>query len=585
MTACLAGITLAGAGAILASAVWQQVSAADMAGRAATAEAEAAAAALGMLATRTVEDGNLQRLGQDAAALARRLGAEEATVELADGQVLFDLRGRQASAQEIPQTWTTLPATGGAPPRAGLVTQRVSVPQRGDVLITVAMPDLNHWFAVDEMALPGGAAAALLAVCGWLFVRASRLARPLRHIAEALNAAAAGERCSAALGVSDQWGAAAEAWNSLLADRECLREELLNELSLQVSGAGAGDSLAQRACDTLPSGLLLLDSAGSVQYANGAAAMLLGVSREEVVSRPLPEVLGDEAVCDQIETVLTGGSRRRVTCEGERCLGDNRSVVRFTAMRMGHDDGEAVMVIVEDVTQQRAADAARDAFVAQATHELRTPLTNIRLYLEMLLEGEADAAEQERSLNVISQESRRLERMVGDMLSVAEIEAGSLKMHVDDVRLDQLLAELENDYQAQAAEARITLAFDLPPKLPVLRGDRDKIALCLHNLIANALKYTPAGGQVVVTAEDREDAFSVRVSDTGLGIAAEERERIFQKFYRAKDERIATVTGTGLGLALARDVARLHGGDITVDSEVNRGSTFTMTIPVTARAA
>ena len=243
------------------------------------------------------------------------------------------------------------------------------------------------------------------------------------------------------------------------------------------------------------------------------------------------------------------------------------------------------MVIVEDVTQQRAADAARDAFVAQATHELRTPLTNIRLYLEMLLEGEADAAEQERSLNVISQESRRLERMVGDMLSVAEIEAGSLKMHVDDVRLDQLLAELENDYQAQAAEARITLAFDLPPKLPVLRGDRDKIALCLHNLIANALKYTPAGGQVVVTAEDREDAFSVRVSDTGLGIAAEERERIFQKFYRAKDERIATVTGTGLGLALAREVARLHGGDITVDSEVNRGSTFTMTIPVTARAA
>src|SRR5690606_17948286 len=121
------------------------------------------------------------------------------------------------------------------------------------------------------------AAAALLAVCGWLFVRASRLARPLRHIAEALNAAAAGERCSAALSVSDQWGAAAEAWNSLLADRERLREELLNELSLQVSGAGAGDSLAQRACDTLPSGLLLLDSAGSVQYANGAAAMLLGV--------------------------------------------------------------------------------------------------------------------------------------------------------------------------------------------------------------------------------------------------------------------------------------------------------------------
>src|SRR5690606_11727380 len=134
---------------------------------------------------------------------------------------------------------------------------------------------------------------------GWLAVRALRLALPLRHISEALAAAAAGERCIDALGVSERWGAAAAAWNVLLADRERLRGEVLDELMTEVSGAGAGDSLAQRACDTFPSGVLLLDGAGTVRYANGAAAMLLGASREELAGRPLPEVLDAGSVCDQ----------------------------------------------------------------------------------------------------------------------------------------------------------------------------------------------------------------------------------------------------------------------------------------------
>jgi PAS domain S-box-containing protein len=572
-------------GAIGAAAAWQQASFARQAAEAATERADAAAVVLGALAARTVEDGALAALQKDATALARRLGAEETTIELSDGQVLFDLRGQRQSVQEVPKTWTSLPAADPTALRSGSAVQRLTVPGRGDVLVSVALPAQGRAFDLGELSVPAGLAGLLIAVTGGLFVRALRLARPLRQISGALAAAAAGERCTDALSVNERWGASAEGWNALLADRERMRGELLDELSTQVSGAGAGDSLAQRACDTLPIGLLLLDGVGGVRYGNGAAAMLLGVAREAMAGRSLADVLSDPGACEQISAVLPGGSRRRAACEGERRVGDNRSILRFTAMRMGHEDGDAVMVIVEDVTQQRTADAARDAFVAQATHELRTPLTNIRLYLEMLQEGESDAAEQERSLNVISQESRRLERMVGDMLSVAEIEAGSLKMRMDDVRLEQLLAELEGDYRAQAADANITLTFDLPPKLPVIRGDRDKIALLLHNLIANALKYTPAGGVVVVTAEDHEESFVARVSDTGLGIAPDERERIFQKFYRSKDDRIAGIPGTGLGLALARDVARLHGGDITVESEVGRGSTFTVSIPVKAKAA
>jgi signal transduction histidine kinase len=253
------------------------------------------------------------------------------------------------------------------------------------------------------------------------------------------------------------------------------------------------------------------------------------------------------------------------------------------------EDAAAALVFIEDITQQRIADDARNSFVAQATHELRTPLTNIRLYVEQAIEAgheeTPDPAARAKALDVINQESRRLERSVADMLSVSEIEAGSFKLRAGDVRLENLFDDLKAEYEPQAAEKKIKLTLRLPPKLPVIKGDRDKIVLALHNLLGNAVKYTPEGGRVEVRVEVENDTVKVSVADTGIGISPEETDLIFEKFYRAKDQRVATITGTGLGLALAREVVRLHGGDITVQSEVDKGSTFTMTIPTLAEAA
>jgi two-component system phosphate regulon sensor histidine kinase PhoR len=181
---------------------------------------------------------------------------------------------------------------------------------------------------------------------------------------------------------------------------------------------------------------------------------------------------------------------------------------------------------------------------------------------------------------VIGQEARRLERIVSDMLSVSEIEAGSLKLYPEDVRLDALFEDIKNDFQVQAKDKEIALVFELPPKLPVIRGDRDKIVLALHNLVGNALKYTPAGGQVRVQVEVDGGGVNVSVIDNGIGIKPEETEMIFEKFYRAKDKRLSGITGSGLGLTLARQVVRLHGGDISVRSQLDKGSTFTMSLPM-----
>jgi signal transduction histidine kinase len=250
------------------------------------------------------------------------------------------------------------------------------------------------------------------------------------------------------------------------------------------------------------------------------------------------------------------------------------------------DTSASVVVMIEDVTQQRVADEARNSFVAQATHELRTPLTNIRLYIEQAIEvGDADPAMRSKCLDVINSESRRLERIVGDMLSVSEMEAGSFKLREGDVRLETVFEELKTDFGPQAQEKHQDLKFELPPKLPAIKGDRDKIVLALHNLIGNALKYTPENGKVTVHVEVDARRMVVEVTDTGIGINPEETELIFEKFYRAKDKRVSDITGTGLGLALAREVVRLHGGDISVRSELNKGSTFTLSVPTASEAA
>ena len=244
------------------------------------------------------------------------------------------------------------------------------------------------------------------------------------------------------------------------------------------------------------------------------------------------------------------------------------------------------MIVIEDVTQQKIATKSRDTFINRVTHELRTPLTNILMYAETAMEdGITDAGSIENSLNVINQEALRLNRIVSDMLSVAEIEAGTHEIKRDDLSLIPLIQQVANDHRAAAERKNIRLDLGLPPKMPVIQADRDKVALAVHNLVGNAIKYTPENGRIAIDVDCTDEQLSVTVSDSGIGIREDEIPRVFEQFYRAKDERVSAITGSGLGLSLARDVVRLHGGDITVESEINKGSRFAMTLPIRVRAA
>jgi len=522
------------------------------------------------------------------------------------GEVLADANPSLINVQKLPATWAGVPAAPQARAETGAVavSYPLNIPGRGLARLEISAgfndPFAIYWQTLAGLGVIGSASLSALLI---LYRRLRRRLIAFGAVRESLLAMAAGESDAAALAVDRELGPEARAWNEMLTDREKMRRQSIAERAKEVLGArrsAKGD--LDIVFDAMSQGLLLVDDKMSVKQANGAAAVFLQAKRDKIQGAALATVIQQAEVLEAVRAVIAGSLRRKTTIEVEQTSqvpvepgavppqdpGNPTSpgVLRFTIRPVRRDDSASAMILIEDITQQRVAEESRNAFVAQATHELRTPLTNIRLYVETAIdEGDKDPALRGKCLNVINHETRRLERIVGEMLSVAEIEAGSIQIKRDDIRLDALFEELKADYASQAADKSIALNFDLPPKLPVIQGDRDKLNLALHNLLGNALKYTPDGGEVTLSVEATDKQLVVSVRDTGIGISPDDADRIFDRFYRAKDPRVSKVTGSGLGLTLAREVVRLHGGDITVQSQLDKGSTFTLTVPTVAEAA
>ncbi len=510
-------------------------------------------------------------------------------IVMPDGQIVADADPSRITLQKLPATWVgsgNEAAVATLTDRDAAASYPLLIGNRGTATLELAGAiEYPIWLqsqAQTGLTLIG--AASLMAVLLVYRTTRSRL-RSLSAIRESLLAMQGGEDNENALSLNPTYGKEADAWNRLLADRsELRRQALLDKTRETLVGRGGAD--LRGACDAISQGMVLVDERMTVRYANGAAATFLQAQRELIIGAAAGQFLRDPNILGALTEAATGQTRRRSTIEVETQTDEGKGILRYHVRPVRKDDSAAAMILIEDVTQQRVADESRNQFVAQATHELRTPLTNIRLYVETALEeGENDPMLRAKALNVINQESARLERIVDDMLKVAEMEAGSLKLANDDVHLDTILAELLHDYEAQAREKSIALAFNLAPKLPIIQADRDKLQLAMHNLVGNALKYTPNGGRVAVNVDIADGRLVFEVRDTGIGIAQADQQKVFEKFYRAQDRRVDTIVGTGLGLAIARDMIRLHGGDITVESEIDKGSTFILTIPTHAEAA
>jgi signal transduction histidine kinase len=236
---------------------------------------------------------------------------------------------------------------------------------------------------------------------------------------------------------------------------------------------------------------------------------------------------------------------------------------------------------LRDVTRERELDRLKDEFVATVSHELRTPLTSMMGFLEMVREGEAGALtdEQRRFLAIVYRSSERLQRLVGDLLFVARLDANGLQLQLADVHVDDVLRECVEASAALARARDLELRTEIDA-IPAIQGDRERLVQLATNLLSNAVKFTPAGGLVTARTFLDGDEAVIEVEDTGIGIPAPDQERLFQRFFRSSTATEQAIPGTGLGLVISKAIAEAHGGRITVRSDAGAGTCFTVRLPL-----
>jgi two-component system phosphate regulon sensor histidine kinase PhoR len=376
-------------------------------------------------------------------------------------------------------------------------------------------------------------------------------------------------------------------WNRIV--REFQKENASTGLDQRLSEAV--QSLRQGKSDdvlnSLTDGVAVSDQKGMITFANQAmAAMFASDSQpESLCGQDVASGLGLDAE-EEVSSSLFDPDlfARHVVEELERGAGESKQFLRIarTPIRAAEGTSSSGHVwTVRDITQQKLADAMRDQFLDNATHELRTPLANIKAYAETLSLGDSlDVESQKEFCNTINIEATRLARFIDDLLSVSSMEAGSLTLNKQGVDLQRLFAEVISKIKPQMDQKQLEFETIFPAKYPQAKFDKDKLNVALVNLLGNAAKYTPHAGRVRFEVKTTNTQLRIEVEDTGVGISEEELPRICEKFFRSANPKVQAVTGTGLGLSMAHEIIKLHGGDLTIQSKLGEGTTFTATLPL-----
>ncbi|MFY9234156.1 MAG: ATP-binding protein [Fimbriimonadaceae bacterium] len=334
--------------------------------------------------------------------------------------------------------------------------------------------------------------------------------------------------------------------------------------------------------ESLTAGLVLVSMEGKISQMNATARAIFG-STGEILGQPYMDVLQDEELTQIFSAALKGDETTKMDLTVH--IANVERIYQVQAAQVRNEEGKdlGVVAIFIDITDIKNIERMKSSFVAMASHELRTPLTAIKGFTSTLLMDDTFHMDERREFYmIIDQECDRLTRLINDLLNTARIEAGeSLKPNYTRVDFRALLDKAIM-IQRQATN-RHTLILEAPPTLPMIIGDEDKLDQVLTNLLNNAIKYAPNGGNITMTATLEGDTILVAIADEGLGIPKDHQARVFEKFHRVNNEDNRKIYGTGLGLYLVRHlVEQVHMGSIWVESEgiPGKGSTFYFRIPI-----
>jgi len=344
--------------------------------------------------------------------------------------------------------------------------------------------------------------------------------------------------------------------------------------------------------DSMVDGLILVDTDGKISYWNARATAFLGIPPEVAMGRPAMGVarriaMGStdpERVSGQLADALLHYQSFPVI-EYQLLRPQARTVQSLLfPIRGDHDEDLGLGITLRDVSREKELDEMKLQLLSTVSHELRTPLASIKGFTTSLLREDItwDQKTQRDFLEIIDAESDRLAELIGNLLDMSRIDAGTLAMEQQEVRLGTLLREAVAAARIRAPQHAFSL--HIPPRLPMVSADPRRVRQVLHNLLENAVKYSPQGSKVAVVVRFDPEFVTIGVSDQGVGIPPEYQERIFERFFQVDSAPTRRVGGSGLGLAISRSIVEAHGGRIWVESASGNGSTFYFTLPVATRS-
>jgi two-component system phosphate regulon sensor histidine kinase PhoR len=439
----------------------------------------------------------------------------------------------------------------------GVPYRYVALPPQGDLIVRVALPltDVQASVgAVRPILLTGFLLAALAGVAA-ILLTVGRLTRPLGRVTEAV-----GRVVDVEPNVPVPEEGTAEI-RRLARAVNAMQREVASRIEAVERDRATRDAILS----ALEEGVALFDAEGTAVYHNDRATRLLGASPSDA-ARLTPTDL--RLV---VEEAGSGGAARvREVTDG---LGGKTLLAAADRLPDG-----TVLLIVRDVTQARTADLVRRDFVANASHELKTPVASIQALAETIATASADDPDSiPRFAEQLEREALRLSRIISDLLDLSRLEGGGTDQQVVDV--GQVVRDEVHPYFERASAAGLRLDVDANGGLSV-RGSARDLGLLVRNLVENAIQYTRPGGEVRVRASRDGRTAVVEVSDNGVGIPSRDQGRVFERFYRVDRARSRETGGTGLGLSIVRHVAENHGGQVLLESELGRGSTFTVRLPL-----
>lgn len=316
-------------------------------------------------------------------------------------------------------------------------------------------------------------------------------------------------------------------------------------------------------------GIVAFDKDGNMIHINPAAQKMLGISMESQHYRDVFKNLHIDK-----EDLNSSGKYIEIDYSAQG------SMLKLFIAPFDSGDGGGLIVVLNDITEQRRLDDSRREFVANVSHELRTPLTNIKGYTETLLNAEDIDSETRRSfLSVVYGESDRMTRIVKDLLTLSRLDHGKIDVKTEIIDLCKVIGNAVSAMKIEAKNQGVELISKVSGEV-MIKGDDERLTQVIINIISNAIKYNKKDGNVVIECKSQEKLAVVTISDTGIGIPKEDLPRIFERFYRVDKARSRERGGTGLGLAIAEEIAQQHGGSMEIDSEYGKGTTVVLKLPI-----